>query len=89
MLNNTETRTNDKINAYLPLETRETPADTLTDDGLSENASTFEFECEPIYPFRIWCLPDASKEPPSDTHAIEMQTQTPETEIPDLTPDLA
>ena len=65
----------------MPLETLEAPADTLTFE--------LEFECEPIYPFRIWCLPDASKEPPSDTHAIEMQTQTPETEIPDLTPDLA
>ena len=89
MLNNTETtetRTfqNDKIDARLTLETLEAPADTLTD-----GVSTFEFKCEPIYPFRIWCLPDAAIYPPSDTHAIEMQTlETPETEIPDLTPDL-
>ena len=96
MLNNTETtetRTfqNDKIDARLTLETLEAPADTLTD-----GASTFEFKCEPIYPFRIWCLPDkvppsSGTEPNLDTHIDETHTidvQTPETEIPDLTPDI-
>ena len=79
----------------MPLETREVPADTPTDDGSSENTPTFERECEPIYPFRFWCLPD--KDQPSsetesnlDTHIDETQTidgQTSETGSLDTTPD--
>ena len=97
MLNATKTSTsqNDKIDAHLPLETHEAPADTFTDDGYSENTRTFERECEPIYPFRFWCLPDphppsSGTEPNLDTHIDETHTidvQTPETVSPDLTPD--